>query len=272
MSRQPTFPDHLLAWWWRRGWRGFLTLQRGRHLFGGDQRVLHRTPFGSLFLLDPRAYIDGIVLREGYYESEVLEALRPFLTPGAVLWDIGGNFGLHAVTAARLHPAARVFAFEPNPVMIAAIEEHARLNGVAVSVLPVALAAESGPRTFHVNAVGNPGMSSLHAWPGAQFDHQITVACERADALVARGLAPAPTVIKLDVEGGEPSVLAGLGELLRQPTLRAVVFEGPAGLATNAPSDPVADPLRAAGFTLRSLNRREATDHALENYVATRSA
>lgn len=272
MLPSPTLSDYFIAGWWRRRWRGFLQLHRLRLSLGGDSRLLHRTPYGSLFRLNPFSYIDGIVLREGYYESEVLEALRPFLGPDAVLWDIGSNFGLHAVTAALLHPTARVFAFEPNPAMVATIDDHARINRVKVTVLPRALAEQAGSRTFHVNATGNPGMSSLHAWPGAHFDHQITVICERADDLVARGSVPAPTVIKLDVEGGEPAVIAGLGALLRQPSLRALVFEAAAGLEHSYSGDPIADPLRAAGFSLRSLTRRERSDHDLDNYLATRDA
>jgi FkbM family methyltransferase len=223
-----------------------------------------------MFSLDPVAYIDGIVLREGYYESEVFEALRPFLGTGAVFWDIGANFGLHSVTAKLLTPATQVFAFEPNPEMIREIQGNARLNGIEVTVVPCALAESEGPRVFHVNDQGNAGMSTLHAWSGGHYDRQITVDCARGDQLVAAGRVSAPTVIKLDVEGGEDAVLMGLGELLRRPTLRAVVFEAVSGLQQAQDTDPIAGSLRAAGFRFVPLRRREASDHALDNYLATR--
>lgn len=259
--------DRFLTWWWRRRWRGFHTLRR---LHGG--RHLHfRTPYSSVFSLDPGAYIDGIVLRDGYYESEVLEALRPFLGPGAVFWDIGGNFGLHAVTAKLLSPATEVFTFEPNPAMISEIAANARLNDVTVIVMSVALADSGGPRTFHVNDRGNAGMSTLHAWEGGHYDRQITVECARGDELVTSGRLPAPTVIKLDVEGGEAAVLAGLGSLLKRPELRALVFEAATGLASAPDTNPIAGPLRAAGFLFAPLVRREHSTHPLDNYLATRA-
>ena len=269
---RPALFDRFLTWWLQRGWRGFHTLRQLRQRAGGSSRLLLRTPYRSLFALDPTAYIDGIVLREGYYESEVLEALRPHLGRGAVFWDIGGNFGLHAITAKLLQPSMQVFVFEPNPAMIAEILVNARLNRVEVGLLPVALAESAGPRTFFVNRQGNAGMSTLHAWAGAHYDDQITVECARADELVAAGRLPPPTVIKLDVEGGEAAVLAGLGALLLRPELRAIVFEAATGLAQSPDTDAIAGPLRRAGFRLVPLVRREHSTHTLDNYLASRIA
>lgn len=269
---RPALSDRFLAWWLRRRWRGFHTLLRFRQRAGGSRRLLRRTPYGSLFALDPTAYIDGIVLREGYYESEVLEALRPHFGRDAVFWDIGGNFGLHAITAKLLQPAVQVFVFEPNPAMIAEILVNSRLNGIEVGLIPVALAESAGPRIFYVNRQGNAGMSTLHAWSGAHYDDQITVECARADELVAAGRLPPPTVIKLDVEGGEAAVLAGLGTLLLRPELRAIVFEAASGLTQAPDTDAIAGPLRRAGFRLMPLVRREHSTHTLDNYLATRIA
>ena len=266
----PSLRDRLLTWYLTQGGRGFLALHRYSQKLGGAGEIHRRTTYGSIFALDPSAYIDRIVLCEGYYESEVLEALRPDLQVGAVLWDIGGNFGLHAVTVKRLHPDVRVFTFEPNPQMLAQIAAHAALNGVEIGVLPLALADAPGPRSFHVNDTGNAGMSSLVRWEGGHYDRVITVQCERADTLVAAGRVPAPTVIKLDVEGGEAAVLAGLGALLRDPGLHAIVFEAGTGLEAQPDSDPIAGPLRAAGFRFAPLTRCEHSEHALDNYLATR--
>lgn len=268
MSPSPS--DLLLRFWLRRGWRGLLTWHRLHRRITGRDTVRVRADGGALFELSPFDYIPAHVLRAGFYESEVLDALRNHLRPGAVLWDIGANFGLHAVTARLLCPGVTVIAFEPNPAMAALLARHAVLNAVDLVVSPLALAAETCTRPFHVMASGNPGMSTLRPWSQAVYDAVVTVECTRGEELVTAGRLPAPNVIKLDVEGGEADVLEGLGALLTSTALEAIVFEGDAGLDRADSAHPIARRLAAAGFRLAPLARREATSHALENYLAVR--
>ena len=84
------------AW---RGWRGFARLYGLLKPAGGRRALRASTRYGSQFFLEPFDNVDSHVLAEGFYESEVLEAVRPVLGRGAVLWVVGANFGLHAVTA-----------------------------------------------------------------------------------------------------------------------------------------------------------------------------
>ena len=75
-----------------------------------------------------------------------LEAILPFLRQGAVFWDIGANFGLHAITAKHLKPEARVICIEPSPIMIARLNANARLNNVSVDIINAALSDSRGFR------------------------------------------------------------------------------------------------------------------------------
>src|SRR5262249_61610471 len=105
--------DRLLTAYFRSGWRGF---HRIWHLLRAKKKqpfVTAYNKYGTRLLLSPVDYIDSFVLLSGYFESEVLEAILPFLHSGAVLWDIGANFGLHAITAKHLKPEARVICIEP---------------------------------------------------------------------------------------------------------------------------------------------------------------
>ena len=110
----PAWRDRLLALFRRRGWRGYPKLLHWLKPPGARRELLTVTRYGSRFYLRPRDGVDTHVLLEGFYESEVLEAVRPVLGPGAVLWVVGANFGLHAITAKFLHPHATVVAFEPS--------------------------------------------------------------------------------------------------------------------------------------------------------------
>lgn len=265
MNGTPTvsWRDRLLATWWQRRWRGFGTLRRllPRGPFG--QSILYPTPFGSLFLLEPLSYIDGLVVKEGFYESEVLEALRARLRPGSVIWDIGANFGLHSVTLARLVPQATVVAFEPNPAEHARLLRHRAWNAPLLTTSSLALSDSPGVLPLHLGPEGNSGMTSLAPWSQFTYSGTVLVATAVGDDLVARGSVPAPNIIKLDVEGHEPAVLGGLAATLNQPTCELVVFE-------DGPDDDTLPKqlLRHAGFSLAPLVRREKSAHALVNFAA----
>jgi FkbM family methyltransferase len=267
VPEQPDLVDRLLAGYARRRWRGFISLRRLLR----RPRIRLRTRYGAVFSLCPEDYIDRIVLRAGFYETEVYEALRPFFAPGAVLWDIGANFGLQAVSVARAEPAMQVHGFEPNPAVYSRLQAHARSNGTSVRCWPLALGDRDGTATLHINTNGNPGMTTLAPWSEARYDAQIQVTLVRAATLIARGDLPCPTLIKIDVEGSEAAVLDGFGDLLSRPSLQAVVFESRADLLADPASCPAANLLLAAGFHLHALDRTENSDHALGNFLASRT-
>lgn len=265
------WPDRFLAFWRRRGWRGFTRLHNFFKPAPGRREILATTRYGTRFLLSPYDVVDHHVIMEGFYESEVLEALRPALaTPGAVLWIVGANFGLHAVTAKALHPQARVIAFEPYPRMADRLLENSRLNGVEIELHRCALAGREGVLPFYANASGNPGMSTLRPVGGVPYELRFDVPAATAAGLIESGAAPVPDVLLVDAEGAEAEILAGFGRHLADPRLRLFVFEAPNEfLASRAPADlhaVVAD----AGFAVEVLTRREDTAHSCSNFVARR--
>ena len=267
----PAWRDRLLATFRRRRWRGFLRLFELLKPQSARRMLRVPTRYGPQFFLNPWDYVDDFVIREGFYESEVLEAVRPALGPGAVLWVVGCNFGLHAVTAKCLHPGTRVVAFEPLPSMGARLAENCELNGVEVELHAYALSDAAGVLPFFVNTAGNPAMSTLHPDPAGTYDLRMTVAALTAAEIIARGLAPAPTVAIIDAEGAEAEVLRGFGPLQAHPVLRTIVFEAPNDFLSAVRPADLHQLLASAGFTLRQLPRNENTAHALSNFVATRA-
>lgn len=219
-----------------------------------------------MFELSPFSYIDAIVIREGYYEPEVIDAIVSVLGDG-VLWDVGANFGLHGITAKLTRPASRVVCFEPSPEMLGRLWINRSLNGLDVDVVGVALSNRTGFQALRLGPPGNPGMSTLSPWSGTTYAGSCLVAVARGDDLAADRLVPAPTVIKLDVEGHELPVLQGLPIILGAPSLRAVVFEDSGDRET-----PVKALLSRAGFAFQLLERRQGSRHGLENFAALRPA
>lgn len=257
--------DRFWAAWRRRRWRGFHRTWSLHEACGGAGEILVRSRYGPIFSLDPTSYIDGFVIQQGFYESEVVEALRPAIAQGGVLWDIGANIGLHAVTLKSLCPAATVCAFEPAPAMMTRLQRNAGLNRLDLSLYALALSDRDGIASLSLGSAGNPGMSTLSPWHAFPYAGTCRIATARGDRLVADGTAPMPTAIKLDVEGFEPAVLRGLHDVLRSAVCRAVVFEdGPDETESK-------QQLRAGGFAIRALARYEDTGHALANFIAEKS-
>ena len=264
--------DRVLLGYYRLGWRGFFTLLRWRQRLASGNTILAANSYGACLYLNAFNLIDRFVLRYGYYESEVLEALLPWLEDGSVFWDVGANFGLHSVTVKRLRPMTQVVSFEPAPGMMAQLLANCTLNGLAVDARAVALGAEPGYRTFHVLEEGNPGGSTFHPEAGASYARTLTCWCDTGDRMVAAGVVPGPTAMKIDVEGSELEVLRGCANILRSPGLRALVFEAPLDFLDPAVQHPVRELLEASGFSrISRLERREPTEHRLANYLALRA-
>ncbi len=138
-----------------------------------------------------------------------------FCRAGQLVFDIGAHVGDRTASFRRL--GARVVAVEPQPAALRALRLiHGRDPGV--TLLPVALGRACGTVRLRLNTA-NPTVSTASpeliaraaaapAWCAERWDAAIEVPVLTLDALVARhGL---PDFAKIDVEGFEAEVLAGL--------------------------------------------------------------
>jgi FkbM family methyltransferase len=137
------------------------------------------------------------------------------IRPGDVVYDVGANVGVYTLLAAhRVGPAGRVYAFEPHAATTATLLENVTLNGLGdrVDVLSCALHGSSGVEPFLYGSLAAGSALSQVGGEGAGARELKAVAA--ADDLIAGGtLAPAD-LIKIDVDGNEAGVLAGMRGLL----------------------------------------------------------
>lgn len=140
---------------------------------------------------------------------------RRFLRPGDLAFDIGSHVGDRISSFRRL--GARVVALEPQPGPARVLRLiHGRDSDV--TLVQAACGDHEGIVTLKINSA-NPTVSTASdafigaaneagGWEGQVWDHEIAVHCTTLDALIARhGL---PALLKIDVEGFEAHVLAGL--------------------------------------------------------------
>ena len=74
---------------------------------------LKRIHNGLLVAVEPREHIQQQLFWYGFYEKIYVLTWEAFILPGAVVLDIGANFGYYSMVAAP--KASAVYAFEPEP-------------------------------------------------------------------------------------------------------------------------------------------------------------
>lgn len=156
-------------------------------------------------------------------EEAVIDEIVSELRDDDVYWDVGANIGTHALLPAAARPDARVIAVEPHHRNVAKLIRNKTLNGLdSVTILPIALSDREGTATLR-GADDRPGYGSFSLTGGSE-ETVADVPVRPGDDVIDDGV-PAPTVVKIDVEGGELAVLEGLSETLSEGSIRTVFCE-----------------------------------------------
>lgn len=158
---------------------------------------------GTLLEVDVRKQRDMIA---GTYESEVQRVLKEHVRRGHVAFDVGAHLGFFTLLLARLvGEDGTVVSVEPDPFMGPKLQANLEKNEVAnVRVVRAAAGTLSEQRRFSPGGGGGIGHLA--------DDGEIEVKGTTLDQL-ARSYGT-PSLIKIDVEGGELEVLEGASNVL----------------------------------------------------------
>jgi FkbM family methyltransferase len=162
-------------------------------------------------------------------ELDEVTVMRRFVRDGDVVFDIGGNIGLHSILLSHLiGPRGRLHTFEPNTELLPSLARtiahlpNATLHAVALSD------TDTQSRLF---VPVDDSMASLKDWTVATDYREggearvVTCQQQRMDDLVSQGILPKPDFIKCDVEGAELLVFKGGQQTLDRPDAPIILFE-----------------------------------------------
>ena len=147
-------------------------------------------------------------------ERAVIEALLRDVAGGETVWDVGAGVGTYTCLIANALETGRVVGFEPEPTNRARLRANLDRNasGERWAVSGVALWDHDGEaRLASESESGSIEAGDGHHYLSTEGGRRVET--RRGASLLVDGLAP-PDVLKIDVQGAEGEVLAGIGEAL----------------------------------------------------------
>jgi len=177
----------------------------------------------------PRAYMADpgvrfLVTRERAgtgYEFATRCFIDAHLEPGDLFLDVGAHWGIMALHAATRAPGEiKVLAFEAAPRNLVQLRNWIDANRLGDSIEVVGAAVADATGRGELRPESTMGHSLVRAADGRVNVVTIDEELARRPALADRRV-----VVKIDVEGGEPEVVAGMEALLASGRVRAVVWE-----------------------------------------------
>src|SRR5579862_1448069 len=151
------------------------------------------------------------------YEPELTEAIEGIVEPGWTCADVGAHVGYVTETLARLVGRdGRVVAFEAHPTNAAQLRDHFRRAPI-VEIVNAAVSDGASERlALYAGRHDNSTEWNVlgHDVEGAPTRKVLDVPATSLDAWFTRGQPL--RFVKIDVEGAEGLVLAGMRRLLRE--------------------------------------------------------
>jgi FkbM family methyltransferase len=153
----------------------------------------------------------------GTYEAAELRLMRKFLRPEQTIVDVGANVGyLTRFFARATGPRGKVCAFEPNPLVFSLLNRN--VAGLPqVEVHNVGLSTDEEELPLFLAGSDHSVASFSRSYPLSHVFYQetgqlnsVTVKVVAGDEFMRKTGSSTIDTLKLDVEGWELSVLAGL--------------------------------------------------------------
>lgn len=188
-----------------------------RDFFDNHPDGLAKTDRFVIYVQRAPHLLSAEIISKGEWEPATSALFEKLVTDGCVVVDVGANIGWYTLLAARR--AGKVYAYEPEPTNLELLRKSVAANGYDnVVASPLAISSSDGRASLHLSEV-SAGWHSIARNVGVQT---LEVPCRTLDTLFPKS---GIDLLKIDVEGYEPEVIAGAKELIAQHRLGHVVLE-----------------------------------------------
>jgi len=145
------------------------------------------------------------------YGAKLIEVVEATENPRFA--DIGSAQGYYSILAAKA--GAEVTAFDPDPVSQKSMKNNLAINTDVeqqINSQAVVLCSQEGELTLHIDRSGTYAPSLVRTVRGLKEEIQVPVTT--MDLMISGGKIKVPNIVKIDVEGAEGLVLAGMRDTL----------------------------------------------------------
>ncbi len=182
-----------------------------------------------------------------------------------VFFDVGANIGQTMIKVLSRFPDTQYFAVEPNDHCVKYIKELAELNNFkSVTTLEYALSDFIGETNLLLRYRDDLLATTTTSFRKfTKYAIEKTVKVTRGDVLISTAKLDKISIIKMDVEGGEPKVLEGLLESIRafQPYIISEI------LPLNTENDGVTEFRKSSARQM--LSRLKEEDYTVFNLITS---
>lgn len=224
--------DETLVWWANRGlgaWSRRSALRKfSRRNNGRMQVVQTRHGFSmEVRIGDP---VDTTLAVTRGFEPRLCAEIKALSRPGMTFVDVGCNIGFITCLVAAGSSGSRIIAIDANPEMARRCRENLERNGFAATVINQGVGETSGELEFFVTD-DRPSMGSFGAGErtreqlAAGLAHVFRVPVRPLPVILREQGVTRVDLLKVDIEGFEPALFAGLAADTDAPPITALVFE-----------------------------------------------
>jgi FkbM family methyltransferase len=199
------------------------------HLYIGNDTVLCKVLARHKMYVDSKDMgITPHLIMDGYWEVWITKLLAEIIQSGFTCLDIGANFGYFSILMSELTGSTgKTFSIEPNPRIAELLRSTRFVNGGKFEVIETALSDKKGEATLTISdrELGGGTIKNNEMEKGRS---QVVVQTISVDELVKEKKIGKVDVIKMDVEGVEPLVFAGMQETIAtNPEIQIIVEYSP---------------------------------------------